>query len=123
MIQTSINSIFLLVIFSLFGSSVYAQEEKKSQAAINAEIDEYYEELLKELKITGASIAIVEKGVLVHAKGYGFADLGNNIPATAETIYPIASATKSFTALAVLQLHEKGLLNINESIKTYIPYF
>lgn len=115
-IKLTISS--LLIFYTL---SIFAQTSPKSQSEINAEIDEYYKELMDDLDIIGASIAIIENGKIVHAQGYGFADLENQIKASPETVYPIGSTTKTLTAFAIMQLYEKGLLDINESIKKYIP--
>lgn len=116
--QSKINAKFLGVLLLSFMSAfpVFAQLEKAK-----ATIDETYTKLIKKNKIVGASIVIIDKGEVVYSKGFGFEDQANNIKATPESIYKIASVTKSLTALAVIQLYEKGLLDINESIKKYIP--
>lgn len=84
-------------------------------------IDSTYQALLKKNKAVGVSIAIVENGEIVYAKGYGFADIANKVPATEQTIYRIGSCTKSFTALSMMQLQEKGLVDVKQSVKTYLP--
>ncbi|MEM1123004.1 MAG: serine hydrolase domain-containing protein, partial [Bacteroidota bacterium] len=71
-------------------------------------IDRDYAELVKKTKTVGASIAIIDQGEVVYQKGFGFADRENNVQATPNTMYKVASVTKSFTAFAVMQLHEKG---------------
>ncbi len=84
-------------------------------------IDSTYQALLKKNKAVGVSIAIVENGEIVYATGYGFADIANKVPATEQTIYRIGSCTKSFTALSIMQLQEKGLVDVKQSVKTYLP--
>lgn len=74
-------------------------------------------------QIKGVSIAIVDKGEIVYATGYGYEKVSNQIPASAASIYRIGSITKSFTALSILQLQEKGLLHIDSSIQNYLPEF
>ncbi|MFK7935429.1 MAG: serine hydrolase domain-containing protein [Saprospiraceae bacterium] len=110
--------LFYLVVFLL---NLLVQIDLFSQSAAIATIDQQYTKLIQKNKIVGASIAIIDQGEVVYAKGFGYADRANNIKVTPETPFKVASVTKSFTALAVMQLHEKGLLNINESIKKYIP--
>jgi CubicO group peptidase (beta-lactamase class C family) len=70
--------------------------------------------------IPGLSIAIARNGVLLHAAGYGLANLENRVPATAETVYQSASVGKQFTAALVLSLAEAGVLRIDDPIA---PYF
>ena len=73
-------------------------------------------------RMPGLSVAFMKDG-FVWAKGFGFADLENNVPATAESSYRLASITKTITAFAVLQLVEAGRINLDAEIQTYVPYF
>jgi CubicO group peptidase (beta-lactamase class C family) len=57
------------------------------------------------------------------AKGFGWADVENGTPATADTAYRFASVQKSMTATAVLQLAEAGALDLDEDIRRLVPYF
>ncbi len=84
-------------------------------------IDSTYKARIKKNKIVGASIAIIDNGKIVYATGYGFSDLKNKVEANENTIYRIGSCTKAFTCLSIMQLQEKGLLNIIQSIKNYLP--
>ncbi|MEI6019816.1 MAG: serine hydrolase domain-containing protein [Bacteroidota bacterium] len=84
-------------------------------------IDSTYTALIKKYKVVGASIAIVDKGQIVYSNGYGYADREKKILAGNKTIYRIGSCSKSFTSLSILQLQEKGLLDINHSVKEYLP--
>jgi CubicO group peptidase (beta-lactamase class C family) len=54
-------------------------------------------------------------------KGFGYADLENKVPATAESVYRLASVTKSMTGEAVVQLAERGKLDLDGEIQTYVP--
>ncbi|MBC7910934.1 MAG: beta-lactamase family protein, partial [Pyrinomonadaceae bacterium] len=73
-------------------------------------------------RVPGLSIGFI-KDDFMWAKGYGYADLENKIPAKAESAYRLASVTKPMTALAVLQLAEKGKINLDAEVQTYVPYF
>lgn len=66
------------------------------------------------------SILVAKGDRILLEEGYGMADFDNNIPNQPDTIFAIGSITKSFTALAIMQLHEKGLLDINDSISQYL---
>jgi D-alanyl-D-alanine carboxypeptidase len=74
-----------------------------------------------EKKIASYAIAVVKDGRLVLARGYGYADLENSVPATAETIYRLGSITKQFTSLAILQLAEAGKLSIDDELTKFLP--
>jgi len=84
-------------------------------------IDSTYNALLEKNQVMGLSLAIVDNGELVYATGYGFSDHTQKIKSDETTVYRISSITKSFTALSLLQLQEKNLLNINNSVKAYLP--
>lgn len=77
----------------------------------------------KELGIPGMSLAIVKDGKVVYAKGFGFKDFENKVPATADTQFAIGSSTKAFTALSVLMSQDEGKLSLDASPKTVLPYF
>lgn len=74
-------------------------------------------------KIPGLSVAVVTKGQLRWSSGYGQADLENAVPATAETAYRLASVSKPITAVAALQLHEQGKLDLDAPVQRYVPTF
>jgi CubicO group peptidase (beta-lactamase class C family) len=71
-------------------------------------------------RVPGISIAITRRGTLVHAEGYGFANIEHQAPATTETVYQSASLGKQFTAALVLLLVEHGMLGLDEPVA---PYF
>ncbi|MBK5276501.1 MAG: beta-lactamase family protein [Desulfuromonadales bacterium] len=73
--------------------------------------------------ITGLSIALVDDRQVVWAAGFGFADKAGNVPATAETVYRAGSISKLFTATAIMQLAEQGLLDIDKPLQNYLPEF
>ncbi len=102
--------------------------------SINAQNNDNYSELIKECEdliikkmesdqIIGVSAAIIVNDSVIWKKGVGYADKDNNIPMTINTVVNIASATKTFTALAIVQLQEKGLLDINQPLNKYLPQF
>jgi len=101
---------FLVVVLSvtLVGCSTPAAPpaavtpEPFAQTLASFEVE--LEVLRQELKIPGLSAAVVKDGQLVWARGLGFADVENRIPATPETPYYLASVTKPFAALVVMQL-------------------
>ena len=69
------------------------------------------------------SVLIALDGKVVLQKGYGFSDAARGVKNTANSTFLIGSVTKQFTAVAVLQLYEKGLLDIRDRLSKYIPDF
>jgi CubicO group peptidase (beta-lactamase class C family) len=84
-------------------------------------IDSIVNMWVKKNKGVGAAIGIVDSSKIIYAKGYGYADSANKIKVTDKTIFRVGSITKSFTALAVMQLYQQGKLDIHKSIKYYLP--
>lgn len=74
-------------------------------------------------RVPGLSVGIVHNGKFIYKRGFGFADVESRMPATPMTRYRIASISKTFTAVAVLQLVEKGRLNLDDRVVKYLPWF
>ena len=85
-------------------------------------IDIYVEEQLKRLNVPGAALAIVEGDPIVHQRGFGRARPGGEAPSP-QTPFFIGSLTKSFTALAVMQLVEAGKVELDAPVQRYLPWF
>jgi CubicO group peptidase (beta-lactamase class C family) len=71
--------------------------------------------------VPGASVIVIHRGKILHKKGYGLANIEQNKPNTPETIFRLGSMTKQFTAIAILQLYDKGMLQIDEYVEKYLP--
>ncbi len=69
------------------------------------------------------SILVAKKGETIIKKGYGKASIEHSVPNTSLTKFRICSITKQFTAMSVMMLQEKGLLDVNDSITNYFPEF
>ena len=85
-------------------------------------IDAYVEGQMRRLNIPGVSLAIVEGDKIVHLRGFGQARPGGEAP-TPQTPFFIGSLTKSFTALAVMQLVEAGKVELDAPVQRYLPWF
>ncbi len=75
---------------------------------------------IKRDRIPGMTIGF-SKDDYTWVKGFGYADLENRVPATPESAYRLASITKSMTGEAVVQLAERGKLDLDAEIQTYVP--
>lgn len=71
--------------------------------------------------VFNGTVLVAKKGEVIYKKSFGYADREWNTPVTIDTKFKIASLSKSFTALAVLQLVQEGKIKLNGSIKDYIP--
>jgi CubicO group peptidase (beta-lactamase class C family) len=80
--------------------------------------------LVREEKIPGLAVGIVEDGKLVYARGFGVMKLGDHpTPVTAQTLFHMASITKPFVATSVMQLVERGKVDLDARVTRYLPYF
>ena len=86
-------------------------------------IDSVANAAVAEHRTAGVSVAVVKNGRTVLAKGYGFADLENDVPATPETVYRIGSVTKQFTSAAIMRLMEQGKLSLDDTLQKFLPNF
>ena len=75
---------------------------------------------MTEKRIPGMSVAIVKNGRVVHSSAYGDASVELNIPATAQTVYPISSVSKIFAGLVALKLADEGRLDLDAPIADYL---
>lgn len=81
---------------------------KLSRKELAKTIDQYIQNEIKQRKIVGLSVAIVDDEGILISDGFGYANKENKTKASSETLFPIASITKTFTGIAVMQLTEKG---------------
>lgn len=110
-------SLLVAYIF-LFATSVFAQA---NEAKIR-EVESFIDQTMKEKQITGLSIAIVN-GDFRWSRGFGFSDVENQVPASADSSYRMASVSKPMTAIAILKLVEEGKVDLDAEVQTYVPYF
>ena len=95
-------------------------EADVSEVAIQRGMDEFLEAYLEAGEFMGT--ALVARGAMVqHSAGYGMADLEHEVPNLPQTVFRMGSLTKQFTAAAILQLQDQGLLDITEAVSRYLP--
>lgn len=105
-----------------FAQAPPAPAEALPAARIQA-IDKSMAAAMARLGIPGLTAAVTLGGEHVWSKGYGLADVENEVPADEDTMYRLASVTKPMTAVAVLQLVERGKLDLNAPVQRYAPSF
>lgn len=109
-----------LLVFS-FSLRVVAQDDAAKVAQKLQGFDDYMAKVLKDWNGPGIGVGIVVNDKLVFAKGYGYRDYDKKLPITPNTLFPIASNTKLFTAVAAGFLVEEGKLTWNEPIRRSVP--
>jgi CubicO group peptidase (beta-lactamase class C family) len=85
-------------------------------------IDGFIADKMQELNIPGMALGIVHGDQIVYLKGYGVADSSGRA-VTAQTPFQLASLSKSFTGLALMQQVEAGKIDLDAPVKQYIPWF
>ena len=108
-------TIMILAVLPLIST---AQNNTKQEllATLNAETPV----ALKEHKVPGLAVAIIENGEVVLKKGYGFADVANGKEVTTESGFNIGSISKMFTAWGVMKLVEEGKLQLDAPVSGYL---
>lgn len=119
-----ICTVFLLLIGTL---TPYVQAQEIQHTKINEErmklAEDYFNEQMKKNNIIGGIFGITHQDRIVSSQGYGKINKTLNQIPDGKTMYSIASVTKAFTATAIYQLQEDGLLDLDQSVSTYIPWF
>lgn len=93
---------------------------KKIEAVLPA-IDELYKDYAEKNHFPGFTYGLVVDGKLVHTGSMGYTDVDKKTPATTQSLFRVASMSKSFTAMAILQLRDAGKLNLDDRADQYIP--
>jgi len=118
---------FLALSFSCFAA--FADENspntpaRKGYSEVVDALKPFVEHEISDKEIPALSIAIVDDQQIVWAQGFGMADAKAGVPASAETVYRIGSVSKLFTDIAIMQLVERGELNLDAPITDYLPDF
>jgi len=108
-------AVFLLSV----GPLAVAQTVSQQATAINGLVTSY----VSDHHVPGMSVAVIDRDRVILTQGYGLADVENNVLATADTVYRIASISKSITATAAMKLVEAGRLDLDAPIQKYCPDF
>ena len=96
-----------------------SSQDKKRLERFEQQVDDFR----TLLRIPGMSAVIIKNQKVLWAKGFGFADVEGRVPATPETVYHIASFTKTFAATLIMQLVEQGKLDLDEPMSHYSSDF
>lgn len=125
------NRLALLTVLTLLllalAPAAMAQTEPTTPATDEAARIAGYRALIRQRMVddglVGVSAALVVKGKVVWAEGFGQADREAGVPMTPQTVVGIGSVTKTFTALGLMQLQSRGRLDITRPVSRYLPQF
>ena len=106
----------LLCVTGVMADGLVPQEQIDQ---IEKEITTY----MQQFDVPGLSVVVVKDGQVAYSQGFGVLEKGKEDKVNTDTIFQIASVSKNFTALAVNQLIERGLININDPVTKYLPWF
>ena len=104
---------------SLIHADVAAHQNGSSLSGRIARFETLLESLRQELKIPAYSAAIVKDQKVIWAKGFGYADVENKVPATEHTAYHLASLTKTFASTILMQLVQDGKIKLDDPVSKY----
>ena len=114
-IASNLKILLLSVLICCLTQFSLAQEREKA-------LDNFFTTINKNGEISG-SVLVAENGTVIYQKSFGYGDAQNKIPNTPNTLFQIASVSKLFTSIAVLQLSERNKLNLSDKFSRYFPDF
>ncbi len=100
-----------------------AEERGGADTRLEAQVDAILTQQQKEQHIPGLAFAVVKDDEVVYLKAFGLRDIERNLPATADTVFPIGSCTKAFTSMAAAISQDEGLLSLDDHPRRFLPYF
>src|ERR1700726_3611733 len=106
----------VLFLLSADGAGHAAKSDEKSAAAV----DEVFSDLTKPGS-PGCALAVYRDGKIIYAKGYGLANIEENVTITPQSVFDIGSTSKQFTAASILLLEKQGKLSANDDVRKFIP--
>ncbi len=110
----------LLTALWLFASPIVASAAPLT-AAQTQKIDEIAAQALKKQHISGMEIGVGRAGHVLYVHGYGLRDRAHQLPVSAQTVFPVGSITKQFTATAVMLLAQHGKVDLDAPVSRYVP--
>ncbi|HEX3144315.1 MAG TPA: serine hydrolase [Pyrinomonadaceae bacterium] len=116
------GSVALILTMAVLGQTLFGRATVADTNDFSAKIARFetvLEAVRQELKIPAYSAAIVKDQRVIWAKGFGYADIENKIPATEHTPYHLASLTKTFASTILMQLVQEGKVKLDDPVSKY----
>jgi cyclic peptide transporter len=111
--------VFAFLVFSAFCAPVL--RVRAGDSTLDRRIADYVEKTRQEAHIPGLSLVIIDSGRTV-IRSFGVTDLATRQPVTPATLFQLGSCSKAFTALAVLDLEQRGRVRLDDAVSQYIPW-
>src|SRR5215212_8596203 len=121
-VTLALGALFALVVLGMTQALATGNNSSQADGQDFDAIDAYVQEQMQEMRIPGAALGIVKGDKIVHLEGFGNAD-DSGREVTPQTPFKIGSMSKSFTALATMQLVEDGKVDLDAPVQRYIPWF
>jgi CubicO group peptidase (beta-lactamase class C family) len=94
-----------------------------AQAIDREQLLDYMRQVRADNDLPGLSVAVALNGEIAFAEGVGYAELDNRTPQTGRTVHNVGSISKVLAVVAVMQLVERGSVDLDATIQTYLPYY
>lgn len=112
----------LFALLLTIGPAAAAVPVGPGSATVSTEnIDRDVRALLRRFEVPGAIVQVIQDGRILFSRAYGVRNLASRPPVRRDTLFEIGSITKQFTAASIMQLQERGLLDIDQRLSTYLP--
>jgi len=119
----TLASLFYLSVFLFFTCSPDIKYQSPNTSYRAKMLDSLFNNAVSNHEIPGAEVYINHNGKVVYHKAFGYRNLENHVALSKNDVFRMASMTKALTAIAVLQLYERGLLFLDDEVGKYIPEF
>ena len=117
-VNRKIRSGLAILLLALQTSRISAANLPDDKA--KAAVDEIFADLTSPGS-PGCALAVARDGKILYEKGYGLANIEENVPITPQTVFDIGSTSKQFTAASILLLAQQGKLSVNDDVRKYVP--
>ena len=111
--------LFLLIAINILLPRLFCQQP----GFPTEKLDSFITKAMNDWHLMGLAIAIVKKDSVLLAKGYGYRDYTNKLPVNENTIFPIASCSKTFTTALIGIAEKEGKIQLNKPVHSYFPQF
>ncbi|MDR1199910.1 MAG: beta-lactamase family protein [Prevotellaceae bacterium] len=118
--QTIINLTAVLLFTAMISCK---QNRQQSKSSFYSKVDSLFSAIYSDGNEPGAAVLAMKGDSVIFEKCYGIADMQTKTPITPETNFCIASVSKQFSAVAILQLAEQGLLSLSDNLKKFFPEY
>jgi CubicO group peptidase (beta-lactamase class C family) len=105
------------------GSETARAQTNGSETGLSLDFVPLVRRLMARDQIPGVAVGVVERGRIVFARGFGYRDVDTHLPVTPDTLFPLGSCSKAFTATAIALLADEGRIALDAPVRTYLPDF